>query len=672
MAANPYYSIVPCCPEFGTQEDFFIFPDVFSVADGTYTYNGVTTTINGITFESDYCYTITEEGQIISPTYPEAPPNTDFNLVSTPSSCENVNCKQCEPEYYTLNDCCTNIPINWPNSSDGVMYLEYTGCDIDIICASTLVPLIITQTTSKNFPSIQGCLKLTLVSEIPIDAVIDDYYTVIQEVETVSTCSLCQDCSTYYTLNNCCSNVPIEWPEGSPFQGVIYLNLNSPCAEGLCPSDLLPLIITEIISELIDNPITGCLKLTEILESEIPETAEIIPYENLIEGVTTVPECEDCQECPVRASCFSLTNCVTNEVIYSNTVTLNNHIDNVVTLNGYEGCWTVEPSELETCDCPVSVTVIQSFDGCPSCLPTIAYKFTNCDNQSIIRYSTDDYSSYVGKTVKLECGECWFVELINYTPPSTQDIVIENTFSSCVTCNRTYYVLTDCAGVASAIYTYTDLASLVGKSFKIENSTTCWYALELLNPTVEQSSVASAVNVVTIYNDCETCLNVGVCRCSIGWPSENGTLSYIDCTGLPVTLNNLDPDTPSEKLCVRSWLIVRNPIYYGYCVDNECPVEVLPKRKIKPGYSTPTCDPVKYEKISCNASEILYKSVLKNRYGISNCCDELSDKWIIKKELIDLQSKVDSNYVCTPINTCCNTPSCNCGCNTIVSNSCNS
>jgi hypothetical protein len=127
----------------------------------------------------------------------------------------------------------------------------------------------------------------------------------------------CPDCITFfYTLNDCCTNLPIEWPAGAGFDGVIYLEFTGcdPFIPGIpCPNTLLPLIITEINSELIDNPIIGCLKLTRILQSEIPETAEIIPYENLIEGVTTVPECEDCQVCndalpPTTGDCGSL-NC---------------------------------------------------------------------------------------------------------------------------------------------------------------------------------------------------------------------------------------------------------------------------------------------------------------------------------------------------------------------------
>ena len=70
----------------------------------------------------------------------------------------------------------------------------------------------------------------------------------------------------------------------------------------------------------------------------------------------------------------------------------------------------------------------------------------------------------------------------------------------------------------------------------------------------------------------------------------------------------------------------------------EC-VQYFPNnRKVKPGYNTPICSSEKYDKITCNFAEIAYKEALALRYGISNCCPELDEKWLISKELIELQS----------------------------------
>jgi hypothetical protein len=64
---------------------------------------------------------------------------------------------------------------------------------------------------------------------------------------------------------------------------------------------------------------------------------------------------------------------------------------------------------------------------------------------------------------------------------------------------------------------------------------------------------------------------------------------------------------------------------------------------------------------------------MRLRYGISNCCPEEEEKWLIKKELIDLDALRDSNYICQPVTTCCNQPlsSCGCDCNTTLK-TCNS
>ena len=89
---------------------------------------------------------------------------------------------------------------------------------------------------------------------------------------------------------------------------------------------------------------------------------------------------------------------------------------------------------------------------------------------------------------------------------------------------------------------------------------------------------------------------------------------------------------------------------------------------MQPGYVTPICSTEKYEKITCKASEILYKSVLELRYGISNCCPEENDKWLVKKQLIDLQALRDPLYACEV--SACGCGQTSCGCNTLKT--CNS
>jgi hypothetical protein len=786
--------------------------------------------------------------------------------------------------YYTLNDCCTGQPYI---VNDQILCFVYTGLCEPGTCPQDLLSLIITSVSSEATPDyITGCFNLTQVQSVPPGAFTTNYLNAIASVETVSICEECQTCPVYYTLNDCCTNQPINWPpnEGG-LQGTLYLEFDGTCYEGEfdntpCPNDLTNLIITEVLNEAQVN-ITGCLKLTSVSITEIPVGADIDEWENIMSEVSTVPTCAECQEC-----CYKLTNCETDEIIYSNTSTLIQHFGNTVTLNGQEGCWevgisagncdclTVTITTAETsgnytanaigtysgynlyeyqigeetyyiwsvaqaevwyitqggygededwpliaeikfngecpdsitegfswiyyisgdtltteqcpaeCDCPIPVTVLQSFEDCPSCLPIVAYKFTNCNNQTLVQYSTEDYSEYVGKTVELECGDCWFVSQIDYTPPSTQTITILYTFDSCIACNRTYYKLTDCLDPNNVTYTYTDLSALFvstvqqdctecinvafkcnnvdysfdlpvtgtndGKrKFRITNISICNYAnadIEILwaqDPiphwsfavlgteissisndtecpfgsypnssaievpftnivvapcavppvikikgcdscfTVEETREPINAGIVTVtdsFIDCPECLETFPCVCNriTNQDTIAKDFTYLDCLFEEVTIN-LQPNETSDKVCLINWVLSPEEealVYiehFGDCVNGQCSAEPLPKRKVKPGYSTPSCDIEKYEKITCKSSEIYYKQVLRLRYGLSNCCPEDEEKWLVKKELIDLDALRDPDYVCQPVTSCCGQTinTCGCGCNQTLK-TCNS
>lgn len=670
----PYYNIVPCCPNLGTQDTYFNFPTGdLVVTDGVYVYDGLTpVTINGIQFIKEQCYTINfvHNAFVI---YPEAPTINDFTFADV---CENTTlCNPCITEQcYTLYPCISGLPVLVSSSN-------------------TLASLVGAFTALVDY---EGCY---FVVENGLGEC-DDAQNIIADPEIICTCVL-----SCYSIT------------GNP-TSITYVNEN------------LELVVT-----------SGSTRICSYIEPGVIGGIDGIVYNfgPCVDGL-----------CP--EICFEFTNCLTLEtLIVSNTTTIFGYYtnNNVVTIQGYDGCWSIDISE-DPCDCAVNVTILQIFDDCPTCLPVIAYKFTNCNNQSIIKYSLDDYSAYVGQTVKLDCGECWFVDLINYMPPAIQPIVIITNFESCLACSRIYYQLDDCSGAEDTIYTFTDLSVLIKSVIKIESCDTCWEVSLLEFPTIDQSSIATVVLMIESYVDCPACNVQLPCRCSIAWPEVDGGLSYINCNGEFIVFTGLDPNVPTEKLCVKEWITAREPIYYGDCevtaekqcqqyiitipqlfaantlyykdcnnvqqtkqfpiskvpvqitvcslivlMDGDiympnvnitigqgtfctvpvfsCPAPIYPKRFIKPGYQTPTCDIEKYEKISCNAAEILYKTVLRARYGISNCCDGPDDRWIIKKELIDLQAAMDSNYVCTPAQSCCsNTPTCGCGCNVTPQTTCNS
>jgi hypothetical protein len=99
---------------------------------------------------------------------------------------------------------------------------------------------------------------------------------------------------------------------------------------------------------------------------------------------------------------------------------------------------------------------------------------------------------------------------------------------------------------------------------------------------------------------------------------------------------------------------------FGECKFGNCPPPVfINNRTVKPGYNTPICSAEKYDKITCKFADIMYKLALEKRYGITNCCPEEDDKWLVQKELIDLQALKDPNYKCEE-----------CGCNCQSNSSC--
>jgi hypothetical protein len=162
-------------------------------------------------------------------------------------------------------------------------------------------------------------------------------------------------------------------------------------------------------------------------------------------------------------------------------------------------------------------------------------------------------------------------------------------------------------------------------------------------------------------------------------PDTSGTLYYKNCsnnvesqllasqrTPYIITICGIDGQTSNDIYLIGSRPVRFEKTTVCYTPTLVCP-ETRPKRKITPGYSVPTCDTDKWEKITCRSSEILYKEVMRLRYGMSNCCPEDDEKWLIKKELIDLAALVDPNYICSPVQTCgCPPSSCGCGCSSTL------
>lgn len=425
----------------------------------------------------------------------------------------------------------------------------------------------------------------------------------------------------------------------------------------------------QTILGLNNTPIKFCSSVYPFItgNSQLPTGPSPIYIYN--EGLCVDGECPDV--------CYLLEDCEgIQDPIYSTSSSLSPYaiIGQIVVLDNYPGtCWEV--TDTVECDCAIDVTVIQSYDGCSTCLNPSNYKLINCDDKNTIIYTSSDLSAYVGQVVIIgDCPGCWFIEEIENIP-SDVAVTITESYLNCTECAKEYYELTDCTGFKDPIITYTDLSQYLGSVIKIKYCPeTCW----TVNATNDPTDAGIVIPEVE-YIDCPECLLTFPCICTT--VRNDSTTSkdyrYYDCN-LDVQFFTLAPGEKSEKFCIRVWAIYFPETdyieTYNNCLETtpdiwECPAVVYPRRSVQPGYNTPACTIAKYEKISCKSAEVYYKQVLYLRYGISDCCPDENDKWLIKKELIDMDALRDPNYECT-VSTC-GCPSQSCSCNATIT-TCNS
>ena len=346
-----------------------------------------------------------------------------------------------------------------------------------------------------------------------------------------------------------------------------------------------------------------------------------------------------------------------------------------VIIEGYpDTCWIVNTAV--NCECAIDVVVVQVYEDCPTCKNPSKYKLVNCADSGTIVYTSSNLSAYVGQVIiRGECPGCWYVEEIEDIP---SDVIVTVTIAyvDCIECAREYYLLTDCTGYKDPIITYTDLSQYLGSVIKIKYCPeTCWTVNATNNPTN-----AGIVIPEVDYEDCPECLLTFPCVCTTvrNDSALTNTYRYYDCE-LVVQTFMLAPGATSDRFCMRVWADYFPEtdyiVTFGNCTEAtnnvwNCPPVIYPRRSVQPGYNTPACTIAKYEKISCKSAEVYYKQVLYLRYGISDCCPDENDKWLIKKELIDLDALRDPDYVCTEVSSCCpNTPSCGstpCGCTSTI------
>jgi hypothetical protein len=403
--------------------------------------------------------------------------------------------------------------------------------------------------------------------------------------------------------------------------------------------------------------------------------SQVYPFTDPSPGESiTLTSFGDCTNGECVGSCYELIDCEGNlDPINTTAEILSPYatLGQVIVIEGYDNCWIV--NRIVECTAPINVFVLQVYDTCLECNPNPNYELVNCEDGSIV-YTSSDLSNYVGQVVELDNGYsgCWIVNVFNSDIPSDVPVTVLSAYNDCEACKTTYYVLSDCLEIEADIITSTNLSDYVGQVITLEwCPTVCW------NVSESQTSLNAGIlgDIGQEFDTCLDCLTSFPCVCSR--IKNHDTIAhnydYLDCEGTVQTITLLSGER-SERICMAHWLSsypTDYVEYFGNCTNGECPPQIYPKRSVTPGYITPICSTEKYEKITCKSAEILYKQVLNLRYGISNCCPEEDDKWIVKKQLIDLAALKDPNYTCEIPSCGCGANTCGCGCNTTLK-TCNS
>ena len=413
----------------------------------------------------------------------------------------------------------------------------------------------------------------------------------------------------------------------------------------------------------------------------------------------TVTQVHNCCEACLPNINYKLTSCKDSTAFTYTSDDLSLYVDRVIRREDCpEECWIV--SEIDgniPTDTPI--VILEDYLDCEKCYRKY-YLLEDCLGlqNDIITYT--DLSLYVDKVITLDwCPEtCWEVSetLEDEGAGIISDIL--NTYNLCIDCLTNAPCI--CSTIKnyntiSQIYKYLDCYGLLQSVTLLPNQKSnrlClirWYAPEpcdelivtitsstgvVSNITVYQNSVTHPgpvfVNDKPTWNDAGNTLYIYYDGTK--WilsknlnplivPAVYTTIGFINCNGdcdCPTGTWQQSSSIPNQDVYVTTELKYTIE-YFGNCINGVCPPIKNKQKSVTPGYNTPGCEAWKYEEISCRAAEAMYKQVLELRYGISNCCPEEDEQYIVQKELIDLAALYDPAYPCATNSCGCNND-CNC------------
>ena len=410
--------------------------------------------------------------------------------------------------------------------------------------------------------------------------------------------------------------------------------------------------------------------------------------------ILTVSNC--CKTCLPNIN-YKLTLCEDNTTFTYTSDDLSIYVGKVIKREDCpEKCWIV--SEIYgniPSDTPV--IILDDYLDCELCYSQY-YLLEDCLGlqNEIITYT--DLSNYVNKVITLDwCPEtCWEVtETINDDGAGIISDIL-NSYNECETC------LTSAPCICSTIknyndipqtYKYLDCYGLLQSVTLLPNQKSnrlClirWYAPEPCDELIVTiTSSTGIVSNITVYQSSsnhpgpvylngkptfyDAFYNIYIYYTGENWilSRTQDAINYIPIATLKCGLDCDCPtgtwqqssSIPNQDVYVTTELKYTIE-YFGNCINGVCPPVKNKQKSVTPGYNTPGCEAWKYEEISCRAAEAMYKQVLELRYGISNCCPDEDEQYIVQKELIDLAALHDPAYPCSTNSCGCNT---DCDCST--------
>ena len=377
---------------------------------------------------------------------------------------------------------------------------------------------------------------------------------------------------------------------------------------------------------------------------------------------------EDCNTC--LTTYYTLTDCDNPISVIISSTNLSPYVGQVVKVEGCDPCYEVALYEETTA--PIlweEVTVTEASASCPECkqlAPRCSTVFNNSTEDRTFTYINANGDSEETELVK--SGHFSLRTCVQYW--DEPDTFIYNYYGDCTV----YEYSTgsernpcDCftlTAISDTNITYTLQAVHLGQMYNNnrvwevtidEVPYFVWSALNFIGGWVISQQVGGSTSVgdATVFG----AIKSGILDCPAG-PDQENPLNWGEGGTIPGVVSKVGSTVSSLTSFVIPCSGGASVTKVGHCV------QYFPNdRKVRPGYNTPICSADKYDKITCNAADIMYKKVLELRYGISDCCPEENEKWLIKKELIELQALTDPNYTCDPLTDCCGQRLSSCSCN---------